>query len=664
MNKVFTAFVCALLVACSSRESAQFAPPRFVSAESEKTGRNAVTLHCTLSDNRVETCGFLYGSDGVLDRRLECELSGLSFEASVSGISDGVDYSWCAFATAGGLEIRSDVGTFRSSGTDPVPIEDPAFLSYLLSDWDYDSDGVFSYSDADHVKFIRISSTNDINLQSLKGLEYMPNLEEIDCPGEWCTADRSTPPPFEHYYSGPYKFDFWGPVGTLKYVDVTHNPKLKRLNLGNNSALGIELGTIDLSNNTELRELWIGMTWMEYPDISNNVALVDVGMSHLRGALPSLSALSSVRGLFIEFPQDKSAERVALDVSNMPDLEVLYVHNRIGSISELSANRKLKELYIGWNGLESLDVSFNRSLEVLVCENNKLESIDVSGLTKLRLLDCSPMDDAAGNNMLQTVYVSHGQTIPGVTEDRSSDFIPSGTMLKEKLLYPPDDELWYTTFTEDTILVSGDFCPGLILLSNTYENGLGVMRFDFPVSTFAEWALYYNEKVESLVVPSSVKATSYSCFRENMRLRRVVFAPGLIVLGDSSLHHNEGLQEVILPDTVKSIEKDALSHCYSLVSLELPSNLEYLGQSAFLYCTALRGIVLPASLKSIGIFAFEHDKELESITCLAPTPPSGGTNMFHDTGECPIYVPAASVEAYRSAPYWSDYAHRIRAIEE
>lgn len=36
--------------------------------------------------------------------------------------------------------------------------------------------------------------------------------------------------------------------------------------------------------------------------------------------------------------------------------------------------------------------------------------------------------------------------------------------------------------------------------------------------------------------------------------------------------------------------------------------------------------------------------------------------MFDNTNNTPIYVPVGSVEAYKSAQYWSDYADRIQAI--
>lgn len=55
----------------------------------------------------------------------------------------------------------------------------------------------------------------------------MPNLEVIECPGEWySTDDKTTDVSREHYYVGPYKdtWDYaWGPIGTLKYIDASNN---------------------------------------------------------------------------------------------------------------------------------------------------------------------------------------------------------------------------------------------------------------------------------------------------------------------------------------------------------------------------------------------------------------------------------------------------------
>ena len=436
-------------------------PPRFESVLAEPGGLGTASLRCTVSDGRIESCGFLYGVGERLDNRLECELSGLAFEAKLTGLSDGTAYSFCAYASAGGAEIKSETYTFRSvSRNEPVPIEDPAFKTWLVQQgYDTDSDGEISYEEARRVTSINITPTNKYNLQSLKGIEYMPNLEYINCIGEWYeTPGKSTPPDREYYYIGLYRnnWDWWGPIGTLRYVNVSGNPKLKSLYLGCNSALGEELGTIDLTHNPSLESINLDYTLLEYPDISGNVLLKQVYLSHLHGSFPDLSSLDLIEYLSIDHPQDAylfggAVTRIDLDVSNMADLKLLHASSRIRSISDLSSNPKLSELTIAYNGLTALDVSSNTMLEYLACEDNQiafldlshnpilkqlrcwrnnLKTLDVSGNLHLSSLWCAPMNDNSGNNLLETLYIALGQSIPLVTENRSTEHIPPDTIIK------------------------------------------------------------------------------------------------------------------------------------------------------------------------------------------------------------------------------------------
>jgi hypothetical protein len=61
--------------------------------------------------------------------------------------------------------------------------------------------------------------------------------------------------------------------------------------------------------------------------------------------------------------------------------------------------------------------------------------------------------------------------------------------------------------------------------------------------------------------------------------------------------------------------------------------------------------------------AFHSCTGLNSITCEAITPPTLGDFVFIETNNCPIYVPTASVNTYKAASGWSDYASRIQAIQ-
>jgi hypothetical protein len=58
------------------------------------------------------------------------------------------------------------------------------------------------------------------------------------------------------------------------------------------------------------------------------------------------------------------------------------------------------------------------------------------------------------------------------------------------------------------------------------------------------------------------------------------------------------------------------------------------------------------------------DDKLTSITIEATTPPTlGGTDVFANTNDCPIYVPSTSVNSYKTTQYWSTYASRITSIQ-
>ena len=83
----------------------------------------------------------------------------------------------------------------------------------------------------------------------------------------------------------------------------------------------------------------------------------------------------------------------------------------------------------------------------------------------------------------------------------------------------------------------------------------------------------------------------------------------------------------------------------------------------FEYCEGLLSIELPETVTFIGYMAFYKCVNLTHITLHSITPPTlANVNAFNDTNDCPIYVPAESVNAYKGAQYWSHYADRIQAI--
>ena len=77
----------------------------------------------------------------------------------------------------------------------------------------------------------------------------------------------------------------------------------------------------------------------------------------------------------------------------------------------------------------------------------------------------------------------------------------------------------------------------------------------------------------------------------------------------------------------------------------------------------MRSVDLPSTLTSIAAQAFRSCSTLNTLYCRATTPPTiANSNALSTANLTNIYVPAASVNAYKTATNWSTYASIISAI--
>ena len=113
-----------------------------------------------------------------------------------------------------------------------------------------------------------------------------------------------------------------------------------------------------------------------------------------------------------------------------------------------------------------------------------------------------------------------------------------------------------------------------------------------------------------------------------------------------------------------TIRSYAFNVCSSLVSVVIPESVTSIGANAFTSCRSLTSLTIPKGVTSIGSYAFFGCSGLTSLTVLPITPPSANNYLFTSVpATIPIYVPSASVDAYKAAPGWSDRAAYIQAIQ-
>lgn len=107
-----------------------------------------------------------------------------------------------------------------------------------------------------------------------------------------------------------------------------------------------------------------------------------------------------------------------------------------------------------------------------------------------------------------------------------------------------------------------------------------------------------------------------------------------------------------------------MTACSGLESLDMGDGVTAIESNAFLGCDNLTDITISESLISIGKSAFFYCESLVSVYSKPTTPLAGGSDMFsYNSVGRKIYVPTASLEAYKSAAGWSEFASDIEGYD-
>ena len=147
------------------------------------------------------------------------------------------------------------------------------------------------------------------------------------------------------------------------------------------------------------------------------------------------------------------------------------------------------------------------------------------------------------------------------------------------------------------------------------------------------------------IIPTSVTAIGYEAFCGCVNLRSIVIPENVVTIGESAFGGCVGLTAITMHNSLTSIEDYAFQACSDLTSIVIPENVVTIGQGAFWRCA-----------------------DLTTVTVLSLTPPMldevNGTPVFESCDNLvSIQVPIQSVELYKNADGWSEYADLIVGIE-
>jgi hypothetical protein len=237
-------------------------------------------------------------------------------------------------------------------------------------------------------------------------------------------------------------------------------------------------------------------------------------------------------------------------------------------------------------------------------------------------------------------------------------------------------------FSDCASLTTADLGTGLREIPEKCFQNSGLVTITLPenITTVGEEAFSLCLSIRSVTVLGPKNFEAYAFFTDNYLERdrqglnvyiddltdwceRTTFAnkyasPFYTGGGDvpSSLYVNgELVENLVIPDGMVKINDYTFNDCGSIKSVVVPDGVVSIGTYAF-SCPEMAKATIGKNVNTIGMGAFTSEKLAEFI-CWNPVPPAG-SGLLSYTG--PVYVPAGSVDAYKSAEDWRYY--NIKAI--
>lgn len=183
------------------------------------------------------------------------------------------------------------------------------------------------------------------------------------------------------------------------------------------------------------------------------------------------------------------------------------------------------------------------------------------------------------------------------------------------------------------------------------------------VTTIGKYAFDGCKSLTSITIPNSVTSMDEWAFGYCSGATSINIGSGITTIPYAAFDTCFSLRSITIPDTVTSIGNQVFNQCEALTSATVGNGVTTIGNLAFNNCLALERVTIGTGCTSIGDNCFGHCASLESLTIKATMPPTLGSHPFDGHPETfTIYVPASSLNTYKTASRWSNYSSIIRAI--
>lgn len=208
-----------------------------------------------------------------------------------------------------------------------------------------------------------------------------------------------------------------------------------------------------------------------------------------------------------------------------------------------------------------------------------------------------------------------------------------------------------------------------IIGERAFRNCSSLTSINLPnnVTTIEMCSFEDCSHLANIYLPNSLTTISYQAFYNCSSLSDIDIPGSVTTIGAYVFENCSSLTSINIPNSVTSYAGMTFSGCSNLSSVTIGDGVTEIG-GTFYGCTSLKNITFGKNVNLITENTLKDCINLESITIKSIEPPVTGSSSPYSShylvSTCTIYVPASSVERYKTNRYWAKYADQIQAIPE
>lgn len=278
----------------------------------------------------------------------------------------------------------------------------------------------------------------------------------------------------------------------------------------------------------------------------------------------------------------------------------------------------------------------------------------------------------AGDNELIIIPSTHNN-LPVISIDYQG-FLNCQN-LKNIIIPDTITEIEAMAFNGCTLLEGINLSEGITTIGDTaFQGCTSLVEISFPdtlvnIGTQAFFnTAWFDSQPDGMIYAGKVAYRFKGAMAPNTE---ITILHGTKSIAASAFEGCYNMSIINIPEGVVTIGNYAFYNCTGLTDVNIPGSVVYIGNFAFQNCTNLETVTISENIAEIGEKAFLDCVNLQSVTINATTPPILGSNVFERFGilsyyllDITIYVPMASVDEYKNAINWSNYASKIEAMSE